>query len=256
MKKDLIYKIAMVLLFLGSSLFAGLQAQTEQTLFETANEAYKENRYEEAIAAYEQILDKGVEAPDLYYNLGNAYYKQASLGKAILYYEKALKLNPADEDVMFNLEQMHALLTDKISTVPEPFYREWANAFKSTFSIDTWARLAVIFMGIAFVFALLFLWAKQAGAKRMSFIVSGLTFLVAILLTLIAWRTSASTQKEAIMMAHNSYIKSAPDDNSEDLFILHEGTKVVYLEYFDGWKKIKLSDGMIGWVKGNTIEEI
>lgn len=256
MKRNLIYKINILILFLGSMLSATLQAQTAESLFEAANEAYKENRFDEAIDKYEQILNKGVEAPELYYNLGNAYYKESSIGKAILYYEKALKMNPADEDVMFNLAQLHLLLTDKISTVPEPFYREWANAFKTIFSIDTWARMGVISMGIAFVFAMLFLWSRQTGVKRASFVISGLTFLIAIFLVVIAWRTDASIQREAIMMAHNSYIKSAPDEKSEDLFILHEGTKVVYLEYFDGWKKIKLSDGMIGWVKGNTIEEI
>ena len=256
MEKNLIHKIAVLLLFLASVLPQSLWAQTEQTLFETANEAYKEARYDEAIASYEQILDKGFEAPELYYNLGNAHYKESSIAKAILYYEKALKMNPADEDVMFNLSQLRSLLTDKISTVPEPFYRVWATNFKSLFSVDTWAHIAVIAMAIAFVFALLFLWSKQAAAKRISFILSGLSFIVAVLLTIVAWRTDASKQTEAIMMAHNSYIKSAPDEKSEDLFILHEGTKVVYLEYFDGWKKIKLSDGMIGWVKGNTIEEI
>lgn len=256
MKKNLIHKIAVLLLFLGSIMPEAIWAQTEQTLFESANEAYKESRYDEAIKKYKQILDKGFESPELYYNLGNAHYKQSSVAEAILNYERALKMNPSDEDVMFNLSQVRLLLTDKISTVPEPFYREWANSFKGIFSVDTWARLAVVAMGVAFIFALLFLWAKQAGAKRISFILSGLSFLIAVLMAGVAWRADASKQTEAIMMAYNSYIKSAPDENSEDLFILHEGTKVVYLEYFEGWKKIKLSDGMIGWVKGNTIEEI
>ena len=123
-------------------------------------------------------------------------------------------------------------------------------------TIDQWAKLGLIFLFLFCCLFIIFLFIKTYNLKKRFFTVSMFSLLVAVSSLSLAYYSHNTLKVEAILMEANAYIKSAPSNQSEDLFILHEGTKVQVLEVFNDWTKIKLSDGMIGWLENQAIEEI
>jgi tetratricopeptide (TPR) repeat protein len=246
----------MRLLFTLFILSASLVAQTTNELFKQASISYEQKEYYEALNLYEGIESTGQFSSEIYFNKANCYYKLQQNAEAVLYYEKALKLNPSDEDAQFNLHLVQLRLVDKLAQVPQTFYQKWISSIKNLMSIDLWAKAGILFLFIfsglfiAFIFSNVYRFKKKAISFSMISI-----SLAAITLSLAYY--SFNTQKtEAILMQDNAYIKSAPSSQSEDLFILHEGTKIEVLELFNDWTKIKLSDGMIGWLESESVEGI
>ncbi len=245
-------RILIVLLFFSSGIFA----QDVNSLFEKASLSYEQKEYEQALNNFKEILDIGLYSSDLYYNIGNCYYKLQQNAKAVLYYEKALKLNPSDEDAIFNLKLVQLQLVDKLAEVPQVFYQKWVESLKNKLTIDQWAKLGLIFLFLFCGFFITFLFIKTYNLKKRSFTISMFSLLVAVSSLSLAYYSHKTLKVEAVLMQANAYIKSAPSNQSEDLFILHEGTKVQLLEVFNDWTKIKLSDGMIGWLESVSVEEI
>lgn len=245
-------RIFIILLFFSSSILA----QDPNTLFEKASLSYEKKEYAQALIYYNEIQDLGLYSSDLYYNIGNCYYKLQQNAEAVLYYEKALKLNPSDEDALFNLKLVQMQLVDKLAEVPQVFYQKWIESIKNKLTIDQWAKLGLIFLFLFCSLFISFLFIKTYSLKKRSFTVSVFSLLVAVSSLSLAYYSHKTLKVEAVLMQANAYIKSAPSNKSEDLFILHEGTKVQVLEVFNGWTKIKLSDGMIGWLENQDIEQI
>ena len=122
-------------------------ANPEQ-VFEAADKSYIQGDYKSAVLKYEQILSENkVCNTELYFNLGNAYFKLTDYPNAILNYERALKLNPNDEDIRFNISLANSRIEDKIETVPELFYKRWFVSIRQMASADVW--------GIVFIVSLL-----------------------------------------------------------------------------------------------------
>ena len=245
-------RILIILLFFSSSILA----QDVNSIFEQASLSYEQNEYAQALIFYNEIQDLGLYSSDLYYNIGNCYYKLQQNAEAILYYEKALKLNPNDEDALFNLKLVQLQLVDKLAEVPQVFYLKWAESIKNMLTIDQWAKFGLIFLYLFCCLFIMFLFIKTYNLKKKSFTVSMFSLLVAVSSLSLAYYSNNTLKVEAVLIQANSYIKSAPSNMSEDLFILHEGTKVQVLEVFNDWTKIKLSDGMIGWLENQAIMEI
>ena len=244
-------RILIILLFFSSSILA----QDANSIFEQASLSYEQKEYAQALNYYNEIQDLGLYSSDLYYNIGNCYYKLQQNAEAVLYYEKALKLNPSDEDAFFNLKLVQLQLVDKLAEVPQVFYQKWAESLKNLLKIDQWAKLGLIFLFLFCGLFIMFLYIKNYNLRKRSFTFSMFSLLVAVSSLLLAYYSHKTLKVEAILMQANAYIKSAPSNQSEDLFILHEGTKIQVLEVFNDWTKIKLSDGMIGWVENQAIEE-
>lgn len=245
-------RILIILLFFSSSILA----QDANSLFEQASVSYEQKEYAQAIIYYNEIQDLGLYSSDLYYNIGNCYYKLQQNAEAVLYYEKALKLNPSDEDALFNLKLVQLQLVDKLAEVPQVFYQKWAESIKNKLTIDQWAKLGLVFLFLFCGLFITFLFIKTYSLKKRSFTVSIFSLLVALTSLSLSYYSHKTLKVQAVLMQANAYIKSAPSNQSEDLFILHEGTKVQVLEVFNDWTKIKLSDGMIGWLENQSIEEI
>jgi tetratricopeptide (TPR) repeat protein len=245
-------RILIAFLFFSS----GILAQDVSTLLKRASVNYEQKEYEQALNDYKEIQDLGLYSSDLYYNMANCYYKLRQNAEAVLYYEKALKINPADEDVLFNLKLVQLQLVDKLAEVPQAFYQKWAEGIKNMLAIDQWAKLGLVFLFTFCVFFILFLFSKIYHLKKRSFAISMSALLVSLFSLSLAYYSHRTVKTEAVLMQANAYIKSAPSTQSEDLFILHEGTKVQILEIFNDWTKIRLSDGMIGWLESQAVEEI
>ena len=235
-----------------------LTGRAQQSLdewFEQANAAYNAGSYDSAIMLYEGILSYDEESVPVYYNMGNAYYKIREYPMAIYYYEKALKLDPSNEDVKTNLAIANLAIVDKIEPMPQSFFvRTWRNV-RAWLSGDLWAWCSVAAFALLLVALFLFLRARRIGLRKLGFF-SGLLFLVAFALSVVfafQLKTASETQDQAIIMAPTVTVKSAPSEEAVDLFVLHEGAKVDIFETSNGWNKVRIANGSIGWLEADKM---
>ena len=236
----------------------GVIAQSNDALWETANKMYIEGKFDQAIETYQKINNSGYESAELYYNMGNSYYKINKIAKAVLYYEKALQLSPNDEDIRFNLELANRYVVDKIEKIPIFFITNWIISIRNLFSANKWAVLSLMFFFATLVFITIYLISRKYGLKKLSFWIS-LLFIVLFLSSLyFSYKQKQVILKDdtAIIMSPSVTIKSSPDTSGNDLFVLHEGTKVWVLDQISDWREIKLSDGTKGWLKATDLEII
>lgn len=251
MKKSLIISI---FILVGITSNAG-NFQTD-LLF--ANDAYAKGNYEVAIEKYQEILNADNISTDIYFNLGNCYYKTDNIPNAILNYEKALKLKPDNEDALFNLAMANKLTIDKVDRLPELFIGStWRNLITSK-TVDNWAYYTVGLIFLSLLLFISYLLMQQIIIKKAGFY-GGLLFLGLSLFTfLMAAQHNGIIQQssEAIIFAPTITIQSEPNESSEALFTLHEGTKITLLEESGDWSKIKLPNGNVGWIKSEEIEKI
>ena len=244
-------------LFILLSLFAfmGKAQESVDVWFEQANAAYNTGNYDSAKIIYEKILATDMESVPLYYNLGNVYYKMHEYPMAIYYYEKALKLDPSNEEVQTNLAIANHAIVDKIEPVPQSFIvRGWRNA-RASLSGNQWAWCSIVFFALLLVSLFLFLRSRKVGLRKLGFF-AGLVFLLAFGLSVVfaaQLKVASEKQDQAILMMPTVTVKSSPSETSVDLFVLHEGTKVSILETADGWCKIKIANGSVGWLMEDSM---
>ncbi len=252
MRKTILILSALLYLFLMP-----VTAQEDQR-FAKANELYTQGKFEEATKAYEEILRTGVESPELYYNLGNAYYKSGLLPQAILNYERAKLLAPRDQDIEYNLQLARSQTIDKIDKVGEFFLKTWIRALRNKADSDTWAYMSIAFFVMVIAMLFLFYFSSTATLKKAGF------FMGILFLFLFIFSFSFSRQQKqklvnrdyAIIFAPTVNVKSSPDASGTEIFVLHEGTKVKVIDELGEWRQIELSDGSKGWINASTIEII
>ncbi len=235
--------------------FSGI-GQDANSSFQLGNKAYEQNEFKEAITHYESILNQELNSFELHYNLGNAYFKNQEIGKAILHYEKAFKINNEDEDLNFNLDFSRSFIVDQIEELPRPTVLKWWSQFKTNYSPNFWAKWALILVGIFSIIILIRIFTHSKAGKKVTFALGLLSFSISVFFLAMSYISDMAVKREAILIHTNTNIKNAPSENAESLFILHEGVKMQVLEQLNDWQKIKLSDGMIGWLPISDIEEI
>lgn len=229
-----------------------------QTGFEKGNDLYQKGKYEQAISEYESILATKQHSAELYFNLGNCYYKLNKVAPAIYNYEKALVLNPDDAEIANNLKFAQKLQIDEIKVVPQVGFSKMVHDFTSIFHYNTWAWISV---GLATLFLLCFsgyYFSRLTFSKRVFFFgMFALLFLLLISVSsAISEKDHYEREKPAIVFAEIVLVKSEPQNASNTVFTLHEGTKVFVLEALDNWKKIQLTDGTEGWIEKTAIKEV
>lgn len=226
--------------------------------FTKANALYQSKGYDSAALTYQLLIDQKNIAPEVYYNLGNCYYKTGNIARAILNYERALKFKPGDEDINFNIRVAQLKTVDKIETVPEMFYLRWLSRFSGFLSTDQWAYLMLAFAWCICLSLTVYLLSMYSWIKRMAFMLS----IIFLFLTLCSWYitqlsyVSSQVEKNAIVMSVSVYVKSSPGETNTDLFLLHEGIKVQLLDSYEDWLKIRIANGSVGWLKRADVEEI
>ena len=227
--------------------------------FEQGNTLYNEGKYQQAISIYESILDNGQHSAEMYYNLGNAYYKLNSIAPSIYYFEKALILAPKDKDIQNNLAFARNMTVDAIEVVPEVGLNRIMKSIIYMFSLDAWALLSV---GFSIGFVLLFLmyyFSYSTGRKRLLFLSSFTSLGLMCIALFFAFQNYSldKNDKPAIVFSQESQVKTEPYLRSENVFFLHEGTKVQMLESYDeNWIKIKIADGKTGWIPSEDIKAL
>lgn len=247
-------------LVLAFALFISLVSfsQTPEALFAKANSLYKNGSYTKAIELYLSIEKSGLHSDDLYFNLGNSYYKLNKVAPSIYYYEKALKLNPAHVDAISNLAFAKRMTIDVIEELPKTFLQRFSENVIQKLPFDTWAIFAVIASFLAALFFLVYYFSSSSKGKLFFFNASILGVFVLIICAFFAFKNynTIKNTKTAIIFFERVTVKNAPTNSSEAVFELHEGTKVQILDKLDNWIKIKLADGKIGWIKASNLKEI
>ena len=260
MNKIVLFTISLLLTFAAygqDSEFSAAKQVSNATKAE-GDSAYMRNDYASAIQIYENLLKQG-EAAEVYYNLGNSYYKSDDIARAILNYERALLLQPGNADIRANLEIARSKTVDKVLPVPEVFFVSWGKSLINMLSMDAWAKLGIVSFVLLLVSCSLFFFSKQVVVKKAGFI-AGIAFLLLVLLSNVfaAQQKSMLTQRnEAIVLAPSVTVRSTPSESGVSLFILHEGRKVEIKDNtMREWKEIRLEDGKVGWVPAAAIEGI
>ena len=242
---------------IGNSL-QQISSSLEDATKAEGDSAYMKNDYASAIQIYEALLNRG-EAADIYYNLGNSYYKAGDIAKAILNYERALLLQPGNGDIRANLEIARSKTVDKVEPVPEIFFVSWTKSLINSMSVDSWAVCGVVCFILLIVSLYLFIFSKQIVLKKAGFI-SGIVFLaVTILANAFAnqQKDELANRNSAIVINPSVTVRSTPSESGTSLFILHEGHKVGVKDgSMKDWKEIRLEDGKVGWVPASAIEII
>lgn len=246
---------------LFNTLFALLFAftlQAQENLVQKANELYTKEQFKEAIDVYNQILMTNLESAEVYYNLGNAYFKTNEFPKAILNYERAKLLSPDDEDINFNLQVANQRVVDSIQELPGIFITRWWNSLVNSQTTDTWAIISIIAFVVFLTLAGLYFFARSVDIRRIAFFSAWVVFGASML----TW-SFAATQKSrlvdhkyAIVMAPTVTVKSSPSEKGTNLFVVHEGLKVRITDKLGDWLEVRLADGNKGWLLTESIERI
>ncbi len=256
MKK--IHIVLILLAFASTAVFSQTDTVAVQnTELSKANEMYKQGQYSDAAKLYEEMLKNGVSA-ELYYNLGNSYYKIDEIGLAILNYERALRLNPRFKDASYNLQIAESKIVDNINSTPTFFIKRWVHGLISNASSNHWAVVSLFFFTVALGAFLFFLFSATRNKRKISFY----TTIIAAALFVVAFVFSGVRKEQfvkhntAIVLSGSVSAKSSPDVSGTDLFQLHEGTRVNVKSTLGTWTEISLDNGAVGWVEEKTIARI
>lgn len=252
-------KTLMLTLLLMIPIASSAAENYPDSLWNAANEAYAQERWEDAVNDYTAIAEASMESAPLWCNLGSAWYKSGNLGKAILCFERALKLDPSYEDARYNLELLNAMKLDRLESVPELILATWMKNLGRTLDSDSWAVCFLVFLVLTLAMVLLFILGSSATSRRAGFFTGVVCLLLAVAsLSFSLWQKNEYMKADkAIIMKPVSSVKSSPSgDSAKDLFVLHEGTKVQVLDNVGGWSNIELSDGRQGWLPSSDIEII
>ena len=223
-----------------------------------ADSAYAQQNYQEAIKQYEALLQNGVSS-ELYYNLGNAYYRTDNISRAIINYERALLLSPGDGDIRFNLQMARSKTIDKIVPESEMFFVTWYNSLVNLTSVDGWAVIALCSLALAVILALVYLFSERIALRKAGFFLGAFFVLLFVLSNVFAvqQKDKLLNRTGAIVVSSAATVKSTPAQNGTDLFVLHEGTRVVITDgSMKDWKEVRLADGKEGWIESKQIEVI
>ena len=243
---------ALMIISILATCFMVAESRDLQDLFQTGNQYYLDGKYEMAVQSYQSIIDSGYASAELYYNLGNAYYKSHDITMALVNYERARILKPNDPEINHNLVIAREFVVDRIEVLPEFFLRRAYVDFVKIFDADIWALVSVITFGLALGLFLAYFFLNQLFIRKMSFwtgilfiLISASTFLFAL-----QQNNLVTRHHQAIILTPSVTIKSSPDEDSgTDLFLLHEGTKVTISDELGDWREVILSDGNSGWLK-------
>lgn len=231
---------------------------TGEQLYNRGVELYKVGNFISALESFKEVEQQGYLSWQLLYNMANCYHKLEERGRAILYYERALKLNPSEEDILFNLNFAREFIVDKIEEIPQFVLVTWIENVRRGLSSNWWVVLSLLSLLISFAFFLSFRHSSTVGKRKLSFFIALLFVLLFIIATLFSRGQKREYLRgdEAIILSPVTTVKNGPDHSGSTLFVLHEGSKVKVLESVGSWSRVELADGRQGWLSKEQIEII
>mgnify|MGYP001159974192 CR=1 FL=1 len=250
-------KKILLLIYLISSGFLFSQSENEE-YFNLGIELYNNGNYNEAIIKFKEIIEKGEHSENLYFNLGNAYYKVNDIPNSIFYYEKALKLNPKNKDVLNNLAFSKNMLIDNIENLPQNQVSEFLNSISETLNVNQWLTLGITFLYLFLITFILYFFSTKSALKKNYFIAFSILFFLFFSSVFVGLNKFEKQKSdiEAIIFENKIDFRTEPNYRSEILFNLHEGTKVVIKEELNDWALVEIADGNKGWIELQSIKKI
>ena len=247
---------ALVWVTLASARTARAGASPE-SLFEEGNAAYKAGHFDQAVAAYQEVLAYGIADPRALYNLGNAYFKTGKIGMAIVQYERALRMAPSDQEIRDNLELARGQIHDRPS---EPELQYPIRVARDTLETLPSGPLTATFLALWFA-AAAFAGAVplvRASERRRLLALAALAAGLLALTTgaAVAYQIRIEEAAVAIVLSDKVDVRSGPGEENALLFTLHEGTRVELGDRLDAWIHVNLSNGLSGWVPSSSIERV
>jgi tetratricopeptide (TPR) repeat protein len=256
MRKIFIYSYLMLFFFcLNASKAIAADAQQ---LFQNANAAYQAGNFALAVEQYETVLTSGkMFSAELYYNLGNGYFRLNQTGRAILNYERAARLSPTDADIQTNLSVARGRVTDDIEAVSEVFFVKWYRLLRSALTVDTWATFGLFFLWLSGGGFAIWLLGQQRAWKKRGFIVGCVALPLSLLIFLMTNNAAKITEATfGIVMSKETLFRNAPNENAAVTATLHEGIKLEIVDKIGELTKVKLANGEEGWVMAADVEKI
>lgn len=229
--------------------------RSAEELWQDATEAYVEGDFAKSVSLYNSIVEQGYESADLYFNMGNGYYKQDSLAKAIVYYMKAQKMDPSSERIAQNLEHAQAMTKNRIDALPEFFVVTWANSIRNMIGSNGWAVVAVLTFIMSLMAIMLYLLTSKVGLRKVGFTLA-ITLFVVFVISLnnsLGQRDNRSFSGDAVVVKSAVAVKGSPDRGGKELFILNEGAVVKVEDSVGDWREIVVASGNKGWVTEDAI---
>ncbi len=227
-----------------------------------ADAAYREKNYVESIKLYEAqvVRNRSInqESAQLYYNLGNAYFRDNQIAKAIVNYERALLINPGDSDIRHNLRFAKTRIEDKIDSADSFFINKWVRSLQNLYSANTWAIIGVVLFTLFIVAIGVYMISLQLSMRKISFYVGIVLFFAVVITNVFAFqqKRKITNRSTAIVMSASVSIYTSPDAHSQELFRLHEGAKVTIKREEGRWIEIVIANGSVGWLQKMNVEVI
>ena len=233
---------------------SGKDKPTPNTLFVKANSLYSVNDYDGAISAYEQIISRGFEGGNVYYNLANAYFKKGDLGKAVLNYERARRIMPRDADLRTNYNFALSQVKQNFSAMAKPYFLRAIHIYSNALTINEMAIIfLILFISLIIVF-IISLYIKSF--KRYIFFIAPVIIILITINIISLFLQARLLGKKAVIIAESVESRFEPLGSATPHFRLFEGTAVLIIEKRGSWYKVERPDNRIGWVEGSALEII
>lgn len=251
--------ITLISLILSLTHAKALSAQSPSETMPLANQLYEEGHFSEAAQSYQQLVDRGIEHSNLYYNLGNAYFKLGEIGRAILNYKRAAQLNPRDADIRSNLELARSQTTDRYEQTDTSALSLLVTFTSTWLTMDETALTALLLWGLLILLLLLY---RHSHHKRLHRAVRNSLLLITPLFILALLSLSGrlyleNTKPQGVIVSQSVDILSGPGEQYVTQFTLHSGAEVILIEKRGTWARLTLpGDQLQGWVPAETVEGV
>ncbi len=243
-----------LIIMTGSHLLAQNDRESDPGyIFYKANQFYEEGKYDEAIKVYSGLIDQGQESGNLYYNIGNSYFKKGELGKAILNYERAKKLIPGDSDLKSNYDFAISKVRNPVPPRAIPYHHKVMALYKGLSMNGLTILLSVIFIVILLYVFIFFIVKPDMRYKTTVFVILTAFFFIT---SYVLFNRVRADKREAVLISESSDAAFEPVESATVHFSMYEGTKVYIVQERKDWLKIRRQDGKVGWIKKDDLEII
>lgn len=248
MKKYFIY---IVLSLMSLNLFS----DNVEQLIDSAQNSFMQTQYASALEMYDSVCRMGYSSSDLYYNIGNCYYRLDDIPNSVYYYEKALMLDPSNSDAEFNLNIANRQLKQIVEPLPIPFYTRWGMAILNTMSSDAWTILNIIFLVLTLAGIALYLFMGRIALRKLGFSIAVISLIFFIFTAICAYKSSVViSENNYAIVFEQSMVKSSPNADAVNSFEIYEGIKVQVVDSANAMYNIRLADGKEGWIDANDVK--
>ena len=226
-----------------------------EQLIDSAQNSFMQTQYAAALEMYDSVCNMGYSSSDLYYNIGNCYYRLNDIPNSVYYYEKALMLDPSNDDAEFNLNIANRQLKQIVEPLPMPFYTRLGIKILNIMSSDAWTILNIVFLVLTLIGIALYLFLGRIALRKLGFSIAVISLVIFIFTAICAYKSSVViSENNYAIVFEQSMVKSSPNADAVNSFEIYEGIKVQVVDSANGMYNIKLADGKEGWMDMSDVK--